>query len=358
LTRIRAAIALALALTAAVVIAACGGGGNNENPQQVLTQTFSNPKSITSGTFKFSLNIESSGGTQPGKIEAALGGPFQGEQGKFPQFKVDADIKAEGGSQNFSGSGGLTSTGDKAFVNFQGTDYEVPQQLFDRFTTTFTQLQDQSQNQSQGSSLLKSLGIDPSSWLTDLSNQGTEDVEGTNTIHISGKADVPKLVADIKTIAQKAPQATGSLTPQQLSQLNGLTGIIKSADFDVFSGESDKLLRQFEGKIELTPPPGLPGAPDSVTVDFKLTLTDVNAPQTISAPSNAQPLGTLLQQFGINANQLGGALSGGLGGGGALPQTGGSPTPPSSSSSQAYLQCLSQASGQAALQQCASLLQQ
>jgi hypothetical protein len=358
LTRIRAAVALAVALGAAILIAACGGGGgNNEDPHQVLTQTFSNPKSITSGQFKLNLDIESSGGSQPGKIEAALGGPFQGEQGKFPQFKVDADIKAEGGSRSFSGSGGLTSTGDKAFVNFQGTDYEVPQQLFDQFTTTFTQLQSQSQSQNQGSGLLKSLGIDPSSWLTNVKNEGTEDVEGTNSIHISGQADVPKLVSDIKTIAQNAPQGAG-ITPQQLSQLDSLTGVIKSADFDIFSGESDKLLREIEANVDLTPPPGTPGAPSSVTLDFKLTFSDVNQPQTISAPSSSQPLSTLLQQFGIDPNQLGGALRGGLGSGGALPQSGGSPTPPSNSSSQAYLQCLSQAQGQAALQQCASLLNQ
>src|SRR5262249_12352810 len=134
--------------------------------------------------------------------------------------------------------------------------------------------------------------------------------------------------------------------------------IIKSADFDVFSGESDKLLRQIEGNIELTPPPGLPGAPDSVHVDFKLTFGNVNEPQTISAPSNAQPLSTLLQQLGISPSGLGAALQGGLGSGGALPQTGGSPTAPSGSSSQAYLQCIQQATDQSALQRCSDLLTQ
>jgi hypothetical protein len=358
LSRIHAAVALVVALGAAGLIAACGGGGgNSEDPHQVLTQTFSNPTSITSGQFKVNLDVESSGGDQPGKFEAALGGPFQGEHGKFPQFKVDADIKAEGGSRSFSGSGGLISTGDRAFVNFQGTDYEVPQTLFDQFTTTFTQLQSQNQSQGQGNGLLKSLGIDPSSWLTGLKNEGTEDVEGTNSIHISGQADVPKLVADIKTIAQNAPQAAG-LDAQQLSQLDGLTGIIKSADFDIFSGESDKILRELEANVELTPPSGTPGAPSSVNVDFKLTFSDVNQTQSISAPSSSQPLSTLLQQFGINPDQIGGALRGGIGSGGALPQSGGPPTPPSGSSSQAYLQCIQQAQGQAALQQCARLLGQ
>ena len=60
-----------------------------------------------------------------------------------------------------------------------------------------------------------SLGIDPTNWLTDLANEGNEDVEGTETIHISGTADVPKLVEDIKQIAETAPQAAGQVTPEQ-----------------------------------------------------------------------------------------------------------------------------------------------
>jgi hypothetical protein len=337
-----------------MLIAACGGGGggNNEDPQQVLNETFQNDESIDSGTFDLDLNVDASGGDNAGSLEAKIGGPFQGRQGQFPQFDVDISLKAEGGSQNLSGSGGVTSTGETAFVNFQGTDYSVPQEVFDQFTSTFTQLQSQSNSQ-QGGNLLQSLGVDPSKWLTDLNNEGTEDIEGSSTIHISGQADVPKLVDDLKTIVQKTGGATGNVSPDQLDQLNG---IIQSADFDVYSGETDKVMRRLGAKIELKPPAGAPGAPDSVTVEFELTLADVNQPQTISAPANAQPLSQLLQQLGLSPSALGGALRGGLGSSGALPQTGGSTTPPSNSASQAYLQCLQQANGQSALQQCANLL--
>jgi hypothetical protein len=353
--RMRTLIALTIALIAALVIAACGGGGgNDEDPQQVLTETFSNDQSITSGAFTLDLKVSSEGGTDSGSFEAKLGGPFQGQDGKFPQFDVDADVKLDSNTQNFSGSGGLTSTGDKAYVNFQGTDYEVPQELFDQFTSTFTQLQSQSQaNQSNG--LLESLGIDPTNWLTDLQNDGTEDVEGTKTIHVSGSADVPKMIEDLKTIADKAGSAAGNVDSSQFDQLSGL---VKSADIDVFSGEDDRLLRKLEAKLELQPPAGTAGAPDSVTVELELTLSDVNQPQTIEAPADAQPLAPLLQQLGIDPSLLGSALRGGLGSGGALPQAGGSPTPPSNSASSAYLDCLAKAKGQAALQQCASLLGQ
>jgi hypothetical protein len=355
LTRIRALIAFALAAAVALLLAACGGGGNSEDPEQVLQQTFNNPTSIQSGTFDLDLKLETSGGQNPGTFEVKLGGKFAGQgPDRFPKFDVDASIKVDSGSQNLSGTGGLVSTGDRAFVNFQGTDYAVPQQLYDEFTTTYAQLQGQNSSTKSGS-LLKSLGINPADWVTDLKNEGTEDVEGTKTIHISGSADIPKLVADLKAIAQRAGSTVGNVNPQQLDQLNN---IVQSADIDINSGEDDKLLRRFQVDLELKPPAGTPGAPDSLSVEFQLNLADLNNTETFNAPANAQPLGNLLQTLGVNPDQLGKALRGGLGTSGALPESGGSTTAPSQSGVQAYQQCLSQASSSAALQKCASLLGQ
>jgi hypothetical protein len=354
LIRIRAIIVLGAALGAAFLIAACGGGGgNNEDPTQVLRETFTNDKSITSGTFDLDFKVDANGGDNEGNLEAKIGGPFQGQPGKFPQFAMDVSLKAEGGSQSFSGSGGLTSTGTGAFVNFQGTEYSVPQELFDQFTSTYAQLQAQSGSQTQGTGLLASLGINPVNWLTDLSNEGTEDIQGAQTIHISGKADVPRLVEDLKTIAAKAGSAVGNIQPAQLDRLNSS---VQSADFDIYTGEQDKILRRIKASIEVKPTAGTPGAPDSVDIDFDLTFADVNKPQTIRAPSGAQPLSNLLNQFGISPSTLGQSLRGSLGAGGALPQSGGSTTPPSNGATQAYLSCIQQAKGQAALQHCANLL--
>ena len=357
--RTRALILIALALTLGLVVAACGGDGDSggEDPAQVLRDTFNNEQNIDSGSFDLSVKVEAEG-DQGGTFEGTLEGPFQSQEAKLPQFELNADIKLDTSAQDFSGSAGLTSTGEGAFVNFQDTDYQVPQELFDQFTTSYEQLQRQSQAQGEeGNSLLQSLGIDPSSWLTDLSNDGTEDVDGTETVHISGQADVPKLVEDVKKIAENAPNVGQEVTPQQLGQLDQLTSVIKSADFDIYSGESDNLLRKLEANLGLTPPTGTPGTPDSVTLQVTLTISDVNEPQTISAPSEAQPLANLLQQLGIDPSQLGGALRGGLRAGGALPQSGGSQAAPSGGASQAYLQCLQQAQGEDALGECAELLQ-
>jgi hypothetical protein len=352
LSKTRYPFVLALALASALLVAACGGGGNKEDPQQVLNQTFSNPTSIRSGTMDLDLRIETSGGDNPGRLEVKLGGKFQSRgSGQFPEFDLDLSLKEESGSQSTSGTGGLTSTGDGAFVNVQGTEYAVPQQLYDEFTSTYAQLQGQGSG-GKSTGLLQALNINLANWLTDLKNDGTEDVEGANTIHISGQANVPQIVQDLRTIAQKAGSAIGNVNTAQLDQLND---VIQSGDVDVNSGESDKLLRRLQLSFDLKPPAGTPGAPDSLTFDMQLNLADVNKPQTINAPANAQPLENLLRQQGIN---LGNALRGGLGTSGALPESGGTTKPPSGSAAQAYEQCLSQASGQAELQQCADLLSQ
>jgi hypothetical protein len=354
--QIRLSVAFALALVSALLLAACGSeSGNDEDPQRVLTETFNNPTPIRSGNFDLAIKLQTHGGETPGTLEIKLGGHFQSQApDQFPQFDFDVSLRAESGSQTISGSGGLTATGDRAFVNIQGTEYAVPQQLYDRFTSAFAQLQSRDSDPQAG--LLQTLNIDPAAWLTDLQNEGTEDVEGQKTIHISGRANVPQIVEDLRTIARDAGRSLGNVDTSRLDRLNST---IQSGEVDVNSGETDKLLRRLGLEFDLKPPPGTSGAPDSLEVHFQLNLADVNKPQNIRAPANAQPLtGAVLQRFGIDPSLLGGALGDGLGGAGALPESGGSATAPSASATQAYQQCLSQAAGVEALQRCADLLGQ
>lgn len=365
MSRLRNLTVVVIALIAALLLTACGDSGGDEDPAEVLQATFSNQEAVNSGTFDVSVELTSEGGEDAGTFKASLGGPFQGAEGEFPSFDIDAEAELESAAQDFSGSAGLISTGDAAYVNFQDTEYEVPQQAFDQFASTFNRLQAQTEKQASGQNgnFLASIGIDPTNWLTDLSNDGTEDVEGTETIHISGEADTPKLIEDIKKIAENAPQAAQQLTPQQLGEFDQLTGIIESAELDVFTGKDDDILRKLEADLKLNPP-SADGAPSEVTLKFTITLGELNEPQEISAPADAVPLQGLLDQLGVDAGslgQLGGALGGtgasqGAAGGGAPPAADTQPAP-SNDPTQAYLECLQTASGEAALQQCAELLQ-
>src|SRR5688572_24506370 len=118
--------ALLIVCVAAVAIAACGGddGGGDEDPAEVLDATFSNEETIDSGRFDLSVDVSTEGGDDAGSFDASLGGPFTSEGEGFPQFDVDAEVELDSSVRDFSGEIGVTSAGDSAFVNFQGTEYE------------------------------------------------------------------------------------------------------------------------------------------------------------------------------------------------------------------------------------------
>jgi hypothetical protein len=346
--------ALPVAALLALSVAACGGddgggGDNGEDPLEVLERTFNNDQDVKSGTFEVSIDLDAEGDTG-GNVEADLGGPFQSQEGDVPSFDIDGSLTAETPIQDFDFAGGLISTGQAAYVSYEDTPYQVPQEAFDTFAQRFIQLQQQNQEQTGGDAgnFLKSLGVDPTTWLTGLENEGTEDVEGVEAIHVSGDADVPKLVADLQTLAENAGSAAEQVDPSQLSQLEE---VVQEAHFDIYSGADDDILRKIEASLELEAPEGTPGATGTITVDFALTLGEINEPQEIAAPDGAEPLDNLLQQFGADSSVLEGIL-----GGSSLPQAGGEPAAPDAGATDAYLQCLQTAQGAAATQACAELL--
>ena len=324
LTRIRLLSLAAVALLAAGLVAGCGGGGGDEDPQQVLDETFNNDESVDSGVFDLSLSA-SAEGEDGGSIDASLGGPFQGDpdqEGEFPQFDLTASVDAEGQGQSIAFEGGLIATSDRAFVSYQDTTYEVPQPFFDQLKQASAQAQKQAQagNQEQETgAILDQLGIDPSTWLTNLENEGDEDVEGTETIHIHGDANVPDILEDLQSAAQRTGQSA-DLPPEAVQQVEDS---VDGASIDVYSGKGDRILRRLDLNLALTAPEGAASTVDNVDLELSITLSDVNAEQTIEAPSDAQPFSALEQELGLPPGLLeqslgGGALGGGALGGGAL----------------------------------------
>jgi hypothetical protein len=352
LTRIRARLAIfALILVLPAAVAGCGGdgGGGTEDPNEVLDQTFNNPEQINSGQLSISLD-GSAEGTQSGNLTATIEGAFQGDEGNstaLPQLDLSAKISGSGAGQSFDFDGGLIATEDNAFVEYQGQAYEVGSSIFQQFKSAYEQSVRQAQAQQgdqSASSIFEQLGVDPQTWLTNLSNEGDEDVEGTETIHIHGDADVEQIVSDFGKIAQRAPGgAAQALDPAQLDQVKSA---IQEAGVDVYSGKDDHILRRLSLSLTIEPPASAGGSSvSSVNVDLSVTLSDVNETQTITGPSSAKPITDLLSQFGISGlGSLGspGGTSGGGGGGGPAP---------------GYLSCIQDAKTPAEVNQCADELQ-
>ncbi len=372
--RFRLLFAISVLVALATALVACGGddsGGGSEDPQTVLDQTFSGDnEKVDSGNLSIKFNVDASGGGG-GNIDAELSGPFENQgEGKVPKFDVSVTASGSGEGDDFSFDGGLTSTGDAAFVAYKGTDYEVDQSLFDQFKQQIESAAgQQGQNEQSTQQLLDALGLqDPQSLLTNLSNEGTADVEGTETTHISGDLDVGKTVDAFKNLINNASvlgQLGGSTSDLPSSEdLDQVKDAVKEAHFDIYSGTDDHILRRITISVSIEPPTG---DVDTIDLGFDFTLGDVNEPQTVEAPSGAKPFRDLLQELGVPADALGqlGALGGAGGLGGAISpggsnSGGGSATPvvpstPDTDAAQKYLNCISQAGSAADLQKCQSL---
>jgi len=326
LTRTRSLFAAAvLALSVPAAVAGCGdsGGSSDEDPQDVIDATFNNDEEVSSGVLDFSL--DASAGDQ-GSFNASLSGPFvtdPDDPAAIPQLDLDATASAEGAGQSFDFDGGVVVTEDNAFVDYQGQTYEVG-------TDNFKSLQDAAEKSAPADSsgdtgsfkenceqALEAQGgdtsvcdVDISAWFTNLSNDGTEDVEGTETTHVSGDVDTDQLFDDLVSFAQAVPGAASQVDTSQFDQAKDAT----TASFDLYSGTDDDILRKLDLDVTIDPSAIQSATPipvDSIDFGISATLSGVNEDQTIEAPEGAKPIEDLLGQFGLSGL---GPLSGGLGG--------------------------------------------
>lgn len=370
MSRMRILSLLAAFAVLALALVACGsddgggdGGASDADPQAVLDATFAQtgqPK-IESADLDLSLDI-SVEGDSPGSLTATLSGPIDSSGDEFPRFDLTATASGEGDGQSLDFEGGATSTGDAAYVSYDGEDYEVDAATFGLISSSYESASSQAEGQPQstaGLSLLKDA-------LTGLENEGTEDVDGTETAHVSGEVDVAELVKAIGPLAEQASAlggagaAAGIPTEAELAQLQSA---VRSATFDVWSGTGDDILRRIAINLEIE----APGGAGSAMVDFDITLGDVNGDVAIDAPSDAQPLTELFSKLGVDPPALGAV--GGLGGLGGLDSGsgsgssggGGSGDPGSGSGElgspgdDAVLDCLADAKNEADVVACAEL---
>jgi hypothetical protein len=340
-----------LAAAALLAVTGCGGGGNSTGARALIDKAFKQP--IHSALVTINLQASLSGVPQLSQpIQLRLAGPFKSNgHGKLPS--LDWKVDFSGGGQAFSA--GLVSTGDDAFVNFQGQNYEVGKAQVAQFNS---QLAAQAQNRNRQS--LKSFGIDPRDWISNPQEKGDQTVNGVATNHVQAGIDVGKLLNDLnKVLAKAGSLGTTVAAPRQIpkSVIDSAKNIVKNPKFDLYSGKVDNVIRRLAVAIDFSVPSGSQakvGGLKSGTVNFTVDFTNVGQPQTITAPTGAKPIGQLTQQLG----GLGG-LGGGLGGGSAAPGGGGSGgNGPSASQFNRYQQCIQRTnpSDVAGLQKCAQLL--
>lgn len=365
LTILLALIALASAF------AACGGG-SSDSPQAVVDEA--TLQGIESGDIDLSLGIGVKG-EKSGHVDVSLSGPFQSEsEAELPELDLTATAKGSVGGEDIDFDGGFTLlSGSKAYVGYEGSEYEVD-------PTTFSFVKSMLRKQGGGQSSEASACTDAagklkiSDFIENLSEGSSAEVDGTSTTKVSGDLNASAALDTISELIEDPAcseqlKAAGPLpSAAELDAAKStVRDSVKNAHIDLYVGD-DHIVRQISAQATIEPPAGAKGeGVKSVDLDLDLKLTGVNEDQAISAPQSSKPLSDLFLKLGINPIELLGAFNGqgasGLGGllEGLNSFGGGSSSGGSSGGSgggqQAYLECLQGARTATAIQNCVGILQ-
>jgi len=353
----------ALLVLGAALVSACGSGSGNDKDATALLQTAFH-KPIKSADVNFDLEVQVNGVSALSRpISVKFAGPYVNNgTGKLPSMDLNATIAGGGQSVPF----GITSTGDNFYVKVRDQAYEVGKQTVAQLNQ---QLAQQSGNKPK--TTLSELGIHPATWLTNAKDEGSANIAGTDTTHISATLDVGKLLDDLNQVVQKAPSSSlgGASKPPQLSdkQKQQIEDVIKDPHIDVYVAKSDSTVRRLATTLDLTVPKDQQAKFNGATggtLQLSIDLANVGGNQQVKAPSNAKPISDLAGQLNALGGSLGtGSSSSGSGSSSPGGAPGGSTTPgasttPSAKQFQDYADCIQKAGGNnaAAIQKCADIL--
>ena len=314
LRRRLAVVLLAPAAAAALGLAACGGGGDDKDVEELLNKAFR--QKIDSADLKVEAQIKLDGIPSLDKpIRVQANGPYRANEGKLPSFDIDLNVDAGGGGQTVRT--GRLSTGDRLFVKFEDTFYEVDKGQVQRANSQIAKDRESRQ-------ALKGIVPKAREWLKDARIDGETEVAGAETEHVTGKLDVGATLRGLNEFAAKASRALGPgaapttrLPERVVAQAEK---VVQDPTFDVYVGKDDDVIRRISANLKFEVPEKdrqSLGGLKSGTVELTIELAKPNGDQKIEAPARSRPVSDL-------ARSLGGGAGGGLN---TVPEAGGGPTP-------------------------------
>ncbi len=357
------------------VLAACGGGsGSSDDPQEVIESA--TLEGVESGVLDLSVQIQSDG-SEGGDLVVSVSGPFQSE-GKetLPQLDVEAKAKGNVDGEAIDFEGGLTVLSDRAFVAYEGTEYEVDPTTFGFVKSGLEQAEQGGKDAGNPSACQEAAaGLNVDDFVEKLKNEGSVDIDGTSTTKLSGELNAANAIDALIDLTEDPAcktqlEAAGDLPLDELEEARReVSTALERSHVDLYVGE-DQIIRKLAAELTIAPK----DRDESVEVDLELSLGEVNEPQQVTAPSGAKPLEILFRKLGINPLELLEAGTSGEGFGDLLESLGsdskgdggssgsgsgnsgaGGSTEPAGSGRDAYLECLQNAQTPTDLQNCASL---
>jgi hypothetical protein len=262
------------------------------NPHELL-QTALNGGRLESAAFDATL----SGSGDDSRLSLELSGSFErGAVGDVPEFELDVRLATER-------AGGFVSLGDEAFFTKGNVGWRVPDPAWSPLVQAV-------ESRAAGQPQNVALPFDPQTWIRDVRSEGTETLDGVETTHIAASVDARRVFEDLVPLARQG----GTEVPSA----RDVARTVKSADFEVWVGTDDRVIRRLSAEVAFAPPPELRGPGDSARsrLAFDLRLTGVNQTQDIEAPADVRP-GMPDGEFGQFAQGVVAGLTG-LGGGDSL----------------------------------------
>jgi hypothetical protein len=374
LSRFRILALFATLAVLATVFAACGGGdddggssGSSDDPQQLVESA--SLEGVKSGEFDISVNVKAEG-EEGGEIDVTLSGPFEEvAEGELPQAEITANIEGSVDGEDVNFDGGLTLLTDRAFVDYEGTAYEVDPTTFGFVKSAFERAQQQGGEEDITACQEAAEGIKFSQFAENLESEGDADVDGTSTTKVSGDLNVSGAIDALIQLTEDPAcssqlEAAGQLPIGELEEAQEeISKSIEKAHVELYVGDDD-IVRKMAMELTIAPEEA---ADEKVELEMEITLSGVNEEQSFETPADAKPLEDLFQEIGVNPFELFEAgseegldgllegLMGGTSGGGS--SSGGGSESGEIPGQQAYLRCLQDAQTPADLQKCANLIE-
>jgi hypothetical protein len=333
---------LVLAIALLVGVAGCGASdtgqpsAGDQSPQAILAGAVLASQNITgaSGSFDISVSFDADASQLPAEMKDLVSNPVE-ISGTFAGANkpeaADVTLSLQMAGQTLKAA--LKSVDDKAWLQFGGQWYEISADMLGAPSTSTptTQL-----DLASITGLLAELGIDPTTWIKDLTVVGEESVDGADTYHLKGTPDVAKMLSDALQLMQSPdlaklldPSGTGTSglgglesmlpSPDELQQTeNEITQMFNDLTVEAWVGKADSFPRKATLTASITPPPGQDAQGlNAVTINATVTLKDFNQPLSVQAPASSLPITDLEKAIQDNPELLGplGGLLGGMMGG-------------------------------------------
>ena len=298
----RIPLLLLVLLAAGAGVVACGGG--EDDPLEMLESA--GFAGVTSGRFEASLSVQSQGKAAT-DLDVELSGQVQSAGGNVPQFAVDTEVSGSVRGKQVDFSGGLTILSDHAFLNYQGTDYEIEPNNFTFAKSLFLRDDSEVEGTTGGIAACRraAAGIGGNLFVNPR-EQGTVDIDGTATTKISGEIDVKAAVEAVSELARD-PDCRAQMEaviplplPELRRDADQFAADVERSRFEVYI-DDEGVIRKLVA--ELTGAPQATGG-EAAKVDLEFVFSEVNQPQEIAVPANAKPLGTWFSKLGINQFQF------------------------------------------------------